>query len=256
MTESNLKLNLICHSILSICTLMEKKSFLLPSIVLSLAFMIGCYILGTKWVQSKANNNRYVTVKGLSERDVIADKAWWSINSQNGANTIDDIQLRVTYVETKVKSFLQKYGFTEDEITIESINIYTNNYQDAKYRYNADIQISVTTDDISKVTLAQKSVTDLISQGILVQAEKWASGPKYYFTKFKDVKTEMLAEATKEAKKAAEEFANNSGSNVGLIRRANQGVFQILPGNKTQEDQVFFPHKNIRVVSTVDYFLE
>ncbi len=235
---------------------METKNYLIPSIILSLAFVIGCFILGTKWVQSKAYNNRYVTVKGLSERDVTADKAWWSINSQNGANTIDDIQKRVTYVESMVKSFLNQYGFTEDEITIEGVNIYTNNYQGAEYRYSADIQISVTTDEISKVTVAQKSITDLISKSILVQSDKWASGPKYYYTKFKDVKTEMLAEATKEAKKAAAEFANNSGSNVGLIRRANQGVFQILPGNKTQEDQVFFPDKNIRVVSTIDYFLE
>jgi len=235
---------------------LEKKSYIIPSIILCIGFVLGCFVLGVKWVESKANNNRYVTVKGLSERDVIADKAWWSINSQNGANTIDDIQKRVSVVESRVKAFLKKYDFKEDEIAIESVNIYSNNYKNAEYRYSADIRISVTTDDINKVITAQKSITDLISQGILVQADKWASGPKYYYTKFKDVKTDMLAEATQEAKRAAEEFANNSGSNVGLIRRANQGVFQILPGNKTQEDQVFFPDKNIRVVSTVDYFLD
>ncbi len=66
----------------------------------------------------------------------------------------------------------------------------------------------------------------------------------------------MLAEATKEAKEAAQEFATNSGSSVGKMRRANQGVFQILPGNRTQEDQVFFPEKIVRIVSKVDYFLE
>lgn len=233
---------------------MDNK-YIIPSILLSLAFVIGSYLLGTKWVESRSQG-RYVTVKGLSERQVKADKAWWSINSQYGANSTQEVQNNIAWIEAEVKKYLKKYDFTDDEISIESINIYANNYQNANSRYNADIRISVNTDDIRKVQLASKSVTDLIAKGILINSDKWASGPKYYFTKFKSLKTEMLAEATHEAKKAAEEFAKNSGSKVGDIKRANQGVFQILPGNQTQEDQVFFVDKLVRVVSTFDYFLE
>lgn len=187
---------------------------------------------------------------------MIADKAWWSINSQYGANTTEDVQAGLNRVEAQVRGFLLNHNFTEEEINLEGINIYANNYQGAGSRYTANIKISVTTNNIQKVKTASKSVTDLISMGILLQADKWAAGPKYYFTKFKELKTEMLAEATQEAKNAAEQFAINSGSTVGDIRRANQGVFQILPGNRTQEDHVFVSDKIIRVVSTVDYFLE
>lgn len=235
---------------------MANKNYIIPSIILALGFIIGSFIIGMKWVEARANNNKYVTVKGLSEREVVADKAWWSINSQYGANTTEDVQSGLNRVEAQVRGFLLRHGFTEDEINLEGINIYANNYQGAGSRYTADIKISVTTNDIQKVKTSSKSVTDLISKGILLQADKWAAGPKYYFTKFKELKTDMLAEATLEAQKAAEQFAKNSGSAVGDIRRANQGVFQILPGNRTQEDHVFVSDKIIRVVSTVDYFLE
>lgn len=235
---------------------MTQKNYIIPALILAIGFVIGSLIIGMKWVEARANTNTYVTVKGLSEREVIADKAWWSINSQYGSNTTEDIQQGLSRVESQVRAFLLKHGFTEDEINMEGINIYANNYQGATSRYNADIKISVTTNDIQKVKTASKSITDLIAKGILIQGDKWAAGPKYYFTKFKELKTDMLAEATQEAKKAAQQFAQNSGSNVGDIRRANQGVFQILPGNQTQEDHVFVSDKIIRVVSTVDYFLE
>lgn len=200
--------------------------------------------------------NNYVTVKGLSEREVIADKAWWSLNTQITANTTAEMQQNISKIERDFKAFLKKMGFAETEIGSPSLNVYQNNYRDAAARLTGDYKLSVTTDDINKVLAAQKSTGDLIAKGILLQSDPWGAGPKYYFTKFKELKKDMLAEATKEAKAAAQEFATNSGSEVGKIRRANQGVFQILPGNRTQENEVFFPEKIIRVVSTVDYFLD
>ena len=228
---------------------MDNK-YILPT----LGLIISSLILSFGFGKIKAKNN-YVTVKGLSEREVMADKAWWGINAQISANSVEEIQNRVSKVESQIKSFLKNQGFTEEETNVEGFNIYENNYQGAVSKYNANINLSVSTSDIEKVKKGSKSVGDLIAKGILIQADKWASGPKYYYTKFKEIKKEMLAEATKEAKAAAQEFANNSGSNVGKIRRANQGVFQILPGNQMQEDQVFFSDKIIRVVSTFDYYL-
>lgn len=233
---------------------MDSKYFV-PSIIISLAFVLGCFLLGNKWVESKSSS-RFVTVKGLSERKVQANSAWYSINSQFGANNTNEIQDRISWLETEIKTYFKKYKFTDDEINVPEINVYANNYQNAPAAYNASVNISVNTNDIAKVQAASKSISDLISKGILVQSDKWASGPKYYFTEFKKLKTDMLAEATKEAKKAADEFATNSGSTVGKIKRANQGVFQILPGNQTKEDEVFYVDKLIRVVSTFDYFLD
>lgn len=233
---------------------MDSK-YLVPSIILSMAFVLGSFLLGSKWVESRSPE-RYVTVKGLSERKVQANSAWYSINTQFGANSTQEIQSTIAWLEKEIKAYLTNYEFREDEINVASINVHANNYEGATSKYNANVSISVNTDDIKKVKAASKSISDLISKGILVQTDKWQSGPKYYFTEFKSIKTEMIAEATKEAKKSADEFAKNSGSSVGKIKRANQGVFQILPGNQTQEDEVFFVDKLIRVVSTFDYYLE
>lgn len=225
------------------------------SLILALTLIISSIILAFGMTKIKTQNN-YVTVKGLSEKSVTADRAWWSINAQYGGNTVEEIQSQIGYIQTRITEFLKKHNFSEEEINVESINIYQNNYREATSRLNVDIRISVTTDNVEKVHQASKSVTELIADGILIQSDKWASGPKYYFTKFKDLKKEMLQEATKEAKAAAKEFAVNSDSEVGKIRRANQGVFQILPGNKTEENEVFYVDKIIRVVSTVDYYLK
>ena len=66
----------------------------------------------------------------------------------------------------------------------------------------------------------------------------------------------MIAEATANARKAAEQFAADSRSRLGAIRQANQGIFVILPRDQatgiTEESQLF---KTIRVVATVDYYL-
>lgn len=224
-------------------------------IALAIALVVSSIILAWGMGQIKTKNN-FVTVKGLSEREVIADKAWWSLNTQISANTTSEMQQKIARVESDMKSFLTKMGFSENEINSPTLNVYQNNYRDATARLNGDYKLSVTTDNVNKVIAAQKSTGDLIAKGVLLQSDQWGAGPKYYFTKFKELKKDMLAEATKEAKAAAQEFATNSGSAVGKIRRANQGVFQILPGNRTQENEVFFPDKIVRVVSTVDYFLD
>ncbi len=225
------------------------------SAILTLGMVLSALILGSFHYQSRQAQN-FVTVKGLSERLVEADRGWWSINATYGANTVQEIQSSIRWHEEKVRSFLLEAGFSTDEIQVEGINIYRNNYQGAQTALNADVKISVNTRKVGQITAASERIGELIAEGILVSSDKWATGPKYYFTDFKNLKTEMLAEATQEAKKAAEEFARNSGTKVGKIRRANQGIFQIIPGNRTSENEEFFIDKVVRVVSTVDYYLE
>lgn len=226
---------------------MNQKS----SIIIAIALLLSSIVLAYGLVKMRSQQN-FVTVKGLSEREVMADQGWWSINAQYGANSVSEIQQNVESIQSTIAGFLKDKGFTEEEINVESINIYQNNYQGALTRLNADIKISVQTSNIVKLKTATKDVGELLQAGLLIQSDKWASGPKYYFTKFKDLKKEMLAEATVAAKDAAQEFATNSGATVGKIRRANQGVFQILPGNKTQDNEVFYDEKIIRVVSTFE----
>ena len=226
---------------------------LLPSGILAIGFIIGCFVLGKAWVESRSV--QFVTVKGLSEREVSADRAWWSIQGRYGGNSIGAVQSELDRHENKVMTFLEDQGFSSDEAKVDNINIFQNQYQGATDRYSAEIRISITSDDVAKIETAASKIGDLIAEGILLTGDKWSNGPKYYFTDFVEIKPVMLAEATVEAKKAADEFAKNSGSAVGKIKQANQGVFRILPANRTNESEEFFRNKLIRVVSTVQYYL-
>jgi hypothetical protein len=227
----------------------------LNSVILGLCFIIGCTIGGYYLYSSKKANSR-VTVKGLSEKNVTADLAWWSITTQVSGNTVEDVNRNITNGISRINKFLKQNGFNDEEIKTDNISVYQNNYRDATYKFNGDVRVVVSTPDINKIDKGARNIANLIADGILIKGDKYSNGPKYFFTKFSDVKPEMLAEATSEAKKAAEEFAKNSGAKVGKISYANQGVFRILPSNRTSDSEEFYKEKLIRVVSTVDYFLE
>lgn len=228
---------------------------IVPSIILGIALVLASIFAGRALVNSKLAD-RNVTVKGLSEKTVVADKAWWSIHSTYGENSIEAIQQRIKSHENTVRSFLNSQGFTEDEIKVDNINVYQNQFRDATKPYSVDIRISVTSTDVDKIEKASSKSSELIQDGVLLSGDKWSDGPKYYFTAFNDVKTDMLAESTQQALIAAQEFANNSKSEVGKIRNANQGVFTIVPGNRTNDNEELYKDKLIRVVSTVSYYLD
>jgi hypothetical protein len=100
-------------------------------------------------------------------------------------------------------------------------------------------------------------VGDLIAAGVVLQASAGpGTGPTFLFTGLNDLKPQMIAEATANARAAAQQFATDSGVELGGIRRASQGVFVILPRDPApgviEESQL---HKTVRVVATIEYYL-
>jgi hypothetical protein len=105
----------------------------------------------------------------------------------------------------------------------------------------------------------------LLQKGIVLNSNP-GQGPTYKFTGLNSIKPDMITEATRNARAAADRFAQDSGSKVGSIRQANQGVFSILPadqGSDTGEvggggdfaaDSSLM--KSVRVVTTVQYYLD
>ena len=114
----------------------------------------------------------------------------------------------------------------------------------------------VETGNVDLVEKTSGEITKLIAAGIPLSGDKWAAGPRYFFTEFQDIKTDMLAEATVNARESAEEFAKNSGSVVGGIKFANQGVFQIMPASRNNDQEEFYADKLVRVVTTIQYTLK
>lgn len=197
--------------------------------------------------QNFSKQQSYVEVKGLSEKIVKADVAIWSINFDVKSNNIDSLYADIEKNTSAINSFLLAKGFEASEINVAPVNIYQDTYKDALFRYNATTQLSVYTKKVDTVRSASKDTLILVKEGVTLNQNSIA----FEFSDINSVKPEMLAEAIKNAKDAATQFAKESGSRLGGVSRGNQGVFDI-----TDKDPGSPEYKKIRVVSTLRFLLK
>lgn len=204
---------------------------------------------------------RTVTVKGLAEKDVKADLAVWNIRFQSANNILATAKKEIENQEKTITSFLTEAGFTSDEIIVQGLTMqdaYADSYRDRNSipaRYTLNQTLTVRTRKVDLVNVTYPKIGDLVSKG--VSFNTYGNGVSYLFTGLNGIKPAMLKQATQNARQAADEFALNSQSKVGKIRSANQGVFSILPREdipeQTEREQI---NKKVRVVSTVEYYLD
>lgn len=204
----------------------------------------------------------FVKVKGAAERSVIADKVYWNIEFVNAGNNIELLQEKNSKDIEVIRQFLLDSSFTEDEFKLGIINLNdleAREYKDPnqKNRYILNQSISIETENIDKVEKIVSKMNFLIQKGISIKNSYGENMPIYIFSKLNDIKSEMIAEATRNARKSAEQFANDSKSKILKIKTADQGVFTILPKNSSvYMNELSSKEKQIRVVSTIEYWLK
>jgi hypothetical protein len=206
--------------------------------------------------------DRSVTMKGLAERHVIADLAIWPLSYTETGNDLTALQDLMDQRGHDLLSFFKKNGIKDSEIELQKVQVqdlmaqsYRQNNVGAN-RYILTQSYLVRTNNIDAVSKAAKKLGDLIRQGV-VFAQGSSTAPTYLYTKLNEVKPEMIAEATKNARRSAKEFAKNSGQEVGGIKYASQGVFQILSRDQTYAiSEAQQKNKKVRIVSTIQFYLE
>jgi len=216
--------------------------------VLGAAYLLANSIVDIKQME------RTVEVKGLSEREVPADIAIWPISFNMADNDLVNLYQTIEQQNAKVVDFLKARGFTESEITISTPAVvdklareYDSSYA-SRFRYTASSTITVYT---SQVDLARESmikVVDLGREGIAIAGDNYST--QFIYSQLNQIKPEMIEEATRNARQAADKFASDSDSRLGKIKRANQGTFSI-----ENRDSSTAHIKKVRVVSTVEYYL-
>ncbi len=216
--------------------------------VLGAAYLLANSIVDIKQME------RTVEVKGLSEREVPADIAIWPISFNMADNDLVNLYQTIEQQNAKVVDFLKARGFTESEITISTPAVvdklareYDSSYA-SRFRYTASSTITVYT---SQVDLARESmikVVDLGREGIAIAGDNFST--QFIYSQLNQIKPEMIEEATRNARQAADKFASDSDSRLGKIKRANQGTFSI-----ENRDSSTAHIKKVRVVSTVEYYL-
>ena len=203
-------------------------------------------------IDNFANKDRKVTVKGLAEREVPADKVTWSIGTKVTGNDLPLLYENINIQTDKIKRFLRQNGLEEKEITVNPPSISDLEAREwgdnqKNFRYIVTTTITVATNKVTEVNAAIFKQAELLKQGVAIEN----SSPDYEYASFQKMKPEMMAEAIKNAQKTAEQFAEASNCDLGSIQTAGQGQFEI-----EDRDQNTPYIKKLRVVTTITYSLD
>lgn len=233
---------------------------MLAAVLIAVGLGVGGFAIGSG-IRSFRSADRYVSVKGTSEREVKANLALWPLRVTATSNSLQEAQARIAKDAATVRQFFESGGIPGSAIEIQGVeatDLLTQSYRQGAptSRFIVAQTLMVRTSDVDRIATLNQRVGEIVAAGVVISAEGAPLGPFYLFTRLNDIKPGMIAEATKNARAAAQQFATDSGSSLGAIRQASQGLFQILPRDaapgQTEEKQI---QKTVRVVSTVDYSL-
>lgn len=231
------------------------KNWKMEAVILAIGMvLLGLMIRGG--INDVKDKERIVTVKGLAEMEVSADKVTWPLMYKDIGNDLPALYMNMEKKNQAIVSFLKSNGITDEEISVapsEIIDMKAERYsnENVTYRYNATSVITVTSRNVDKVRKLMSEQTELLKQGIAITGGDYRYNVSYEFTGLNDIKPQMIEEATKNARAAAEKFAKDSDSKLGKIRNASQGQFSISDRDGNT------PYiKSVRVVTTVTYYLK
>ena len=220
---------------------------------------VGLLLLGLcmkSGIDDFAHRDRIVTVRGLAQRDIPANKVTWPIVSKLTGDDLKSLYTQVQSIDSAITTFLKTNGITDAEISVNppavtDLKADQYNAANAPYHYSVTAVVTVTS---SRVELVRKLInrqTELMAQGIAITAGDYNYPSLYEYTDLNTIKPAMIAEATQNARKAADKFAEDSHSKLGKIKTASQGQFSI-----DDRDQYTPQIKTVRVVSTIEYYLK
>ena len=240
---------------------MNNSFSVLAALLVAIGLTASGWFVGNGFMQGRAAD-RFVTVKGVSERHVKADIALWPLRFVATHDDLRQAQKKIESNNRTIVQFLEKYGIEASKAelqTLEVTDILANPYRSGPTTslFIVSQTLMVRSENPELIRAASQKVGELVDAGVVLSSSHGpSSGPTYLYTRLSDIKPDMIAEATANARKAAEQFALDSGSQISGIRRAHQGLFVIKPRDQSpgiiETNQL---NKTIRVVSTIEYYL-
>jgi len=250
----------------------SRSTVLIFSAILAAGLIVAGWVLGSQIKQTRLADH-YVTVRGLAERTVKSDLAIWTINFQASGDDFNAVLAQNESQRPKVLAFLKQQGVEDSEVTIAAPRMIDKDAREYgarqanESRYLVTQSVTVISPNVDRISAASQKAGELLKEGVLLASSQSGSGAlSYKFTGLNKIKPDMITEATKNARAAAERFAKDSGATVGPIRQATQGLFSISAadaGSASSGENGFAQQspdasimKNVRVVTTIDYYLE
>ena len=239
----------------------QRIGLFFPALLLAIGVAGGGWFIGHGLLEARSAD-RYVTVKGISERPVEADLALWTLKFTVTADELDAAREALTAQHDVILAFLERQGIPPESAEVAKVEVndlMADPYRqgEIRQRFIVSQTLMVRSDEPAVIEAASQEVAELLEAGVVL-AQQWGpeGGPSYLFGGLTAIKPAMIAEATANARNAAQQFATDSGAVVGAIRTANPGVVPILPRdpapNATEAAQRL---KTVRVVVTIEYFL-
>jgi hypothetical protein len=234
----------------------------IAALVLAVGLAAAGFLVGNGFERGR-RTDRFVEVKGLAEREVAADLALWPLRYAVSADDLAEAQTQIARTTDAVLAFLKTHGIDAAATELQNLQVVdanTQRYQPERRgpRFIIEQTLMVRSEEPEVVQAASQRVSELVAAGVVLSTGDYGiGGPTFIFNGLNALKPAMIADATASARAAAEQFARDSGTSLGGIRQANQGVFVILPRDQapgvSEGNQL---RKIVRVVSTVQYFLD
>jgi hypothetical protein len=237
------------------------------TIIFSVALILAAAILGYQ-VKQVGGGRESISVKGLAEKPVKADRAEWTLQLQVKGATIAEALEKLRKEKPALDQFLNTAGFDKAAVAesnesaepnFEEVEGRNGNMRSVQNGHIARQSFTLNTPDIAKIIAAAKGIVQFESEGHPVSF----GAPQFLVSNLEDVKMSLIGAAMKNSHARANEFAKNGDVKVGRMRSASQGAFYILPAganadvsdwggtyDKSTVDKV------ARVVVTVDYSID
>lgn len=245
-------------------TFLKNSQIVILGICIASATIIASVILSQGALKIMKFQKEVVTVTGSAQQEIRSDYIVWQCGFTRQEADLPTAYKKLNEDLEKVKTYLLSKQVNEGEMIVSQIAtavLYEKNKEGKDtnkvegYRLSQGIEIQ--SKEVDKITTVSRASTELINQNI----EFVSAAPQYFYTNLDELKVQMLAKATENAKKRAESMAQSTGNRIGLIRSAKMGVFQITPVTSTDvsdwgENDTSSLDKKVMSVVTASFAIE
>lgn len=202
-------------------------------------FILGLAFLGNA-IKNRNKSENTISVTGLGSKKFISDLITWNGNFSRNSYELKEAYDALANDKKVIENYLISKGIPKNEIVFSAVDIqkqynYVNNGNGGSSQvfggYQLSQSVSIDSKDVVKIENLSRNITEIINLGI----EFTSSPPHYFYSKLGDIKQQMIADATKDARQRAEKIAENAGSSLGSLKKATMGVTQITAPNSTEE---------------------
>lgn len=229
----------------------ERSTLIFSALLISLGLAAAGFFIG-EGISGRNSGQRTISVKGLSEREVPASVATWTVDYSATGNDLAEINRKLADSTKAVLAFLKGAGFEETDMAVQPPSMHDTSMDERDKdsppppeRYRSSQSVLLRTSKVDAIKPALASASNLMMSGVLLSGK---TQPNYIYNELNEIKPGMIQEATKNARIAAEQFSRDSQTALGKLRNASQGWFQV-----ENRDAATPERKIVRVVVDVEY---